>query len=1262
MRKILYILCTLFPLLACSRTELDRPLPREVLPEPDSAIGVLVKFNVSIPELTPQTKALGDTPAGDLDNLYIAVFGRSGYLKEYVEATITKATTNGKVGETTNRYTISAILTLSENSERHIHFIGNGPSSLQYGQETELIPNLLSPAGQGGYWQYFVVPGIKAKRGAYDENNNWDPDKYVIEDGHYVLSEETAAYFSDVPLIRNYSKIVVEDMDGCHFTTKSFAAVNVATQGSMAPYYSGGFVPDYQLKSYTDLRNTLQYPALLPLDVTFNSSVPSASSFTSNPVGAGVAAAGGSFFMYERPIPDDDQKPTSVVIYGHFTDPDLSDGNDSGDYYYKVDLMDDEGYYPIYRNFKYRIQIEEILRPGSASPEDALRTMGSGDISADVATQSLTDISDGTSHILVSYMSKTLIRQYPYTDGNETVHLTLKYKYIPDVTKDTNNDGEADWNNNLVANGGPVSISLQNIADETDRIISSYTVAGSDDTDGSGFRTITITTSAPSNYLRSQYLRISGTYTRTVDGKTKTTTLYRNVTYSMINTQIMTVSCTPSRVQTSPGQPLRVDITIPKDLPPSMFPLVFYLEAEKLSLTPDNSHANNNLPVYSGLSISGSGKTAFHFIRTVSEDEYLQLSAATSATSVSIPCYFKTNMAESASTIYVVDEEGFFQPANTQFRNYGTAKTFTGLNFPSGVPKTINSQLPFTFAMDDQDDLPEKVYLKFTNVKPTSNSGLSLITDSTDPHYGWYWYSPAGTTNTDLKNKYVPTVRLATTNTTGIAEVWIEAEEYNPAYIKYEIPATGISISPNATQDLILRVPGRNTVDLTATVTPANSTDGVTWTSSSPGVATVDANGHVVAVSAGSTTITARANNSVSATVTVNVSTLKFSNLNFYNAANGTQITSVGFGNNKDVYFRFDYESGFSGASYPVTFTLGNLDTADARLVSNGNGTYTFTPTDNNVTQYVHLKTTTRYSAGTVRIAHDYYDATDTKTINRSLFVPAGTLKARGYYIDQSGVEHADENPTKLTVNDNSNGTGVTLSASKDGASAGTVYFNTGFLNRNDSEDTNNRFSSPSDGTVVYAKYTVSNNSYYGTVTLGAILTAIENNTYTPINLYRWATGSYSIDFTSRQNNNYSTNDFTDGTSKIRLQFSNCPGQADAGFNRRKDIGTDNASGTIAINAGNTQTGCYYLVSGITFTYFQTTVLFWTTTYNQQSVTINNSTLPGGDNDSWTSTNTGIAKNGETWTGETPVTVTMGAGNPHNAITNISLNYGFFEY
>ena len=83
------------------------------------------------------------------------------------------------------------------------------------------------------------------------------------------------------------------------------------------------------------------------------------------------------------------------------------------------------------------------------------------------------------------------------------------------------------------------------------------------------------------------------------------------------------------------------------------------------------------------------------------------------------------------------------------------------------------------------------------------------------------------------------------------------------------IPVTGVSLDQNA-----LTLTEGDTVQLTATVEPANATNkGVTWSSDDETVATVDANGKVTAVSAGTATITATATDGSgkSATCTVTV-------------------------------------------------------------------------------------------------------------------------------------------------------------------------------------------------------------------------------------------------------------------------------------------------------------------------------------------------------------------------------------------------------
>ena len=86
---------------------------------------------------------------------------------------------------------------------------------------------------------------------------------------------------------------------------------------------------------------------------------------------------------------------------------------------------------------------------------------------------------------------------------------------------------------------------------------------------------------------------------------------------------------------------------------------------------------------------------------------------------------------------------------------------------------------------------------------------------------------------------------------------------------KPQMPVEVSSIKLNKTSATIVK--GRST-KLSATINPTNATTkSVKWTSSNTKVATVDANGNVKAVSAGSATITAKSNNGKTATCKVTV-------------------------------------------------------------------------------------------------------------------------------------------------------------------------------------------------------------------------------------------------------------------------------------------------------------------------------------------------------------------------------------------------------
>ena len=86
--------------------------------------------------------------------------------------------------------------------------------------------------------------------------------------------------------------------------------------------------------------------------------------------------------------------------------------------------------------------------------------------------------------------------------------------------------------------------------------------------------------------------------------------------------------------------------------------------------------------------------------------------------------------------------------------------------------------------------------------------------------------------------------------------------------ISIDVPVSGISVNPSN-----LNLEEGETSQLTATIAPINATDQtVSWVSSDPSIATVDANGLVTAIAVGSTSITVTSNDGrFTASVTINV-------------------------------------------------------------------------------------------------------------------------------------------------------------------------------------------------------------------------------------------------------------------------------------------------------------------------------------------------------------------------------------------------------
>lgn len=772
MRKwMLILLGCLTALLSCTR-ELDVQ-EKAVRPSSASVEGKPVTIEFDLPGFEPATKGLGE--GGVLNSLHLAVFGGSGYLKEYVEAnllgtsyyTYSSPDANGDlVSHTVPCYRYSVVLALSD-SPRTVHFLGNGPSVLPFGYDTAVMPIQLSSNGEMGYWQMLSLPyGIKAQRN--DEGDFIDKNGNVIPDGGtgYIADDATELAFQGIPLIRNWSKIVLESAENSNFTPISLAVVNVPMRGSMVPYSAEtGFITEYGDRSFKWLEDTVEYPGNLPVGTTFDNSIPSAEDFYGPVFGEGVADAnGGAVYLYERPAPSSRVPASYVIIYGHYYNPE--DEEHEGDYFYKVDLMEtkqtgeaswESRYYPIYRNFKYKIIVKKILAQGHQTPAAAAASAGSADVSADINTGHLADISDGIGRLHVSpWMSQTFTREY-----DEEHPLDVLQVYF---TQDS--DGAPDMD------PSSVKVTLLEPEDGGSDIIYNLTIdPPSEETDSKGWRTIHFCSAAPGRTVRSQAIRITGTHEY---GR-----LYRDVLITIQPIQPMKVTCDQQRIAGSKDTPQSVTISIPDGLVESMFPLEFTIEAEDRTLTPDNSYSANNLPVVYGTSISETdgyaGKSSFQYMRTLSWEEYLSLPRSEDEEEQvwrSLTCYFLTNCDENATRVWVYNK--YFNKDSDAFGNIHD-KVFKNLGFTIPIPKMSDVEIPLHFEMVEDS---YGVYPDDYPVITISPRGLRLVGDGVEPgdEPGTYLYKPTGH-NVDL-------TFISTTSYAEEFAVDLTAAEYHPAHVE----------------------------------------------------------------------------------------------------------------------------------------------------------------------------------------------------------------------------------------------------------------------------------------------------------------------------------------------------------------------------------------------------------------------------------------------------------------------------------------------
>ena len=807
--------------------------------------------------------------------------------------------------------------------------------------------------------------------------------------------------------------------------------------------------------------------------------------------------------------------------------------------------------------------------------------------------------------------------------------------------------------------------------------------------------------------------------------------LHRDVRVNITPIKDMVVECADKYLLAQTGQTEHLIIWLPDDLTRSMFPLELKIEPEDETVNPSES-AGLPVTSGPSIVASTEGKSSYYYVRTVTRQEYDAIEAvnhmkaitcqfttvkADNATKIWVGnSYFRSqydqfynyrkrqfhdlafgayryshktiefsfNFDNTDANSYWDNDLANATPANRVIPRQVTlvltnlapeVNQNTGAYIDGGITKKLSELNTYVYNVPSKSDTynENERTLHFTVIDDTEDISVKLTTDdlATDPNNSSFVPNP------DLYDDATLSKTVSTFTKCDITGMHFEDSAGNT------ITGSIAASSSNVLVFFCFSYQDKNlqpiTFELNEHLRPVNSS-----------VTLVQGNTYRYVPREGSgdaQRVALYATGTVGDTATLSQLTVEsdqyntpgtrsfsftlrkptFSHLGFYNTS-GTAIDRLSIGKNLPVDFRFDYETGATGSSYPVTVTLTNLvPNNDSRLVGNGNGTYTFTPTDNNTAQYLHLKTPDTSPAGryfpcTVAISNADYTSASPVTINRYIMIQPNQLKARGYT--------DNDNTTHINLDNGGSGTAITMStASNLSSSKATFHFNTDYFNYEGCSlllDENTGFGNRGDGTIVYFGYTYNNNKYYTrNVTLGDICDVAEGTTsFINLNMYAWLSKPYELVLDSSENHD-SDGPFTDSTSGITVSFINCEGKGVwylFGSSYRKNIGLetnghwegwsyvyDYIDGYFTISLPNNEKLNSCRLTSATFTYYDK--------YNKQTVTPSQGTISN-DRTTWTASNTGEGQ------GDTSVTITMSCTSSSNvnALTALSVNYTYLDY
>lgn len=654
-----------------------------------------IEISLAFPDMQAvATRAINDGADPELKDLDIFLFVFDGNsLKQtlHVPANQTEWA-DGDGYAVNNRIKFRAYLPQTDN-DAIVHIVATNDAdgsfarqidAVGYGLEDIVMPKLAVSGNQDAYWQRIELNcPIKVT-----VDNSADDDIVDVEGTEERVSEKLKL----VHLIRNFAKIKLELADNVtNFTVLSWTVVNDLDGGSVAPWYSPAgksdiSYPEFIKQNADNTDNTITpcsyddlvaqgYPGVSYAGAKLRHTL---SDIRANDKDAGDPenpdfnwnkfdsnASENAIFLYDRKVVS--VNPLYILIYGSLQ------GNPG---YYKVALAKRDvntglvSEYNVLRNIEYTLRITGVTAEGYPTPADAASGPAFNNISGDVTTRSMTQISDGVDMLFVNFVTSAIT-----SEGQE---VTFMYRFLENILV----SGGAVRNDlviwNAMTDPNNAGVGLKTTADDPKAVVTSIVESDTTDTrTGLKWKMLKLKFVAPTYEVKEQKFTI---YTPPIpysdgtqsSGLSRTINLVVRKPWDYERVRIYpgehgddskfpdftpgdTPSDTEGEIYVGPnkGDALTLFFELPAGIPESLFPLDFVIEADRQNI--ENAGAGN-AAVQNGESLfkaEGVNDLRIQYVKSVLWSEYAPDGISSTPSSRIIRARFltTTNMSSYPSNV-----------------------------------------------------------------------------------------------------------------------------------------------------------------------------------------------------------------------------------------------------------------------------------------------------------------------------------------------------------------------------------------------------------------------------------------------------------------------------------------------------------------------------------------------------------------------------------------------------------------------------------